>query len=533
MEMNKSSKRVITGQFIQKVGCKSKEAREYQFMGTYEKLLERTKEILQFQTGLAVIRWDLQTFMPPKGMKQRSEQLALMSKILHRMATSESVQQLVSKLEKIRDNLNPTQQREVELVSRMLKRRAGIPEDLVSRESAQKTLATAAWKRAKETNNWKLFESELSILLEISRKIADIMMERMELDCQLDAFMDMWEPKMTTKLISGVFSDLRKMLVPLTKKFQSACSDIKVDFKKRAVPIHIQRELVTDLANVMGYDTTSKDAGGRIDESEHPFTTGYYDDVRFTIHYQEDDLFRAVFGGLHETGHALHNQNQNSAWKWMMLGKSCSSGFSESQSRFVENIIGRSPEFWKYYYPHFLELTKGIFNDISYQEILQAINIVDASKIRVLADEMTYALHIIIRFEIEEDLFSEKISVSEIPSIWNEKYDEYLGVKIETDTEGALQDVHWSWAYWGYFPTYALGNLYAAMLDEKMTSDIPDWKIQVSGGEISNVVHWLADNVHKKSNLYDPPEMIGKITGKSLTAEPFIKYLSEKYSQIF
>jgi carboxypeptidase Taq len=502
-------------------------------MGSYEELLKRTKETLQFQTGLGIIRWDLQTFMPPKGMKQRSEQLALMSKLLHRMATSEHVQQLVSKLEKNRDNLNPTQQREVELVSRMLKRRAGIPEDLVSRESAQRTLATAAWKKAKETNNWKLFESELSTLLDISRKIADIMMERMELECQLDAFMDQWEPRMTTKSISKVFRGLRRKLVPLVKKYQSTCSDIQADFKKRIVPVNIQRELVTDLANVMGYDTSSKDAGGRIDKSEHPFTTGYYDDVRFTIHYQDDDVFRAVFGGLHETGHALHNQNQNQDWKWMMLGKSCSSGFSESQSRFIENIIGRSPEFWEFYYPKFLKLTSDVFNDISYQEILQAINIVEASKIRVLADEMTYALHIIIRFEIEQDLFNEKIDVNEIPPVWNQKYNDYLGVEIETDTEGALQDVHWSWAYWGYFPTYALGNLYAAMLEEKMVGDIPDWKIQVSRGEIATVVQWLIDNVHKKSNLCDPAEMIKKITGKSLTADPFIQYLSAKYSTIF
>ncbi|MFW9835390.1 MAG: hypothetical protein ACFFEK_15425, partial [Candidatus Thorarchaeota archaeon] len=307
-------------------------------MGPYEDLLKQTREWLQFQTGLAIVRWDLQTFMPPKGMKQRSEQLALMSKLLHRMATSKKVQRLVTKLEKNIDNLNPIQQREVELVDRMLKRRASIPEDLVSKESAQKTLATAAWKRAKETNHWKLFESELSTLLEISRKIADIMMEGIGAKCQLDACLDVWEPRMTTKSVSRVFSDLRKKLVPLVKKYQFACGNLQVDFKKRKVSLNHQRRLVTDLANVMGYDTISENAGGRIDESKHPFTTGYYDDVRFTIHYQEDDVFRAVFGGLHETGHALHNQNQNPAWKWMMLGKSCSSGFSESQSRFIENI---------------------------------------------------------------------------------------------------------------------------------------------------------------------------------------------------
>ncbi len=394
-------------------------------------------------------------------------------------------------------------------------------------------MATTAWKRAKETNNWKLFESELITLLDISKNVAEKIKEGIGAKCQLDAFMDDWEPRMTTESISEVFLDLRKRLIPLVKKYGAICENVRTDFKKRKVPTSIQRKIVTDLARVMGYDTTSENAGGRIDESEHPFTTGYYDDVRFTIQYSEDDVFRAMFGGLHETGHAIHNQNQNPEWKWMKLGKSCGSGISESQSRFVENIIGRSPEFWEFYYPRFIEHTNGIFKDISQQELLQAINLVEPSKIRVLADEMTYALHIIIRFEIEKDLFDGKIDVSDIPEIWNEKYRRYLGVDIETDTEGALQDVHWAWAYWGYFPTYTLGNLYAAMIREKMTADIPEWKTHVAEGNISIPVQWLVENVHRKSNLLDPSEMIIEITGKSLTADPFIEYLDTKYSALF
>ena len=403
----------------------------------------------------------------------------------------------------------------------------------MAKESTQKTLATAAWKKAKETNNWKLFESELGPLLDVSKNVADIMMEGIGATCQLDALMDVWEPRMTTESISKVFKNLKKKLVPMVEKYSVACSDVRIDFKKRSVPINVQRRVVADLAQVIGYDTTSENAGGRIDESEHPFTTGYYDDVRFTIHYSEDDLFKSIFGGLHETGHAIHKQNQNPDWKWMILGQSCSSGFSESQSRFIENMIGRSPEFWDFYYNRFLSLTEKIFRDISKHEFLQAINLVKPSKIRVTADEMTYALHIIIRFEIEQGLFNEKIAVDEIPGIWNEKYEKYLGVEINTDTEGALQDVHWSWGYWGYFPTYALGNLYAAMLDEKLTSDIPNWKQDITGGNISDTVQWLIENVHRKSNLYDPAEMIVKITGKSLTAKPFLKYLENKYSNLF
>ena len=502
-------------------------------MESYERLLKKTKEMIQFQTGLGIIRWDLQTHMPPKGMKQRSEQLALMSKLMNRMYKDEELHRLMRTLEKDIDSLDQIQQREVELVRRLLNRRSNIPEELEAQQTAQRTLTTAAWKRAKDTNNWKLFESELVTLLDISKKVSEIMMEGIGAKCQLDAQMDVWEPRMTTVSVSKVFGDLRKRLVPLVKKYSSASLDVRTDFMKRKVPISIQRNLVTDLAGIMGYDTTSDNAGGRIDESEHPFTTGYYDDVRFTIHYSENEVFRAAYGGLHETGHAIHNQNQNPDWKWMLLGRSCSSGISESQSRFVENIIGRSPEFWEFYYLQFLKHTNGVFKDISQRELVQAVNLVEPSKIRVLADEMTYALHIIIRFEIEQDLFDDKIAVSEIPAIWNTKYEEYLGVDVDSDTEGALQDVHWAWAYWGYFPTYALGNLYAAMIWEKMSIDIPEWKSQVAEGNIKSPVQWLIENIHMKSNLYDPSEMIKEITGKSLTADPFIDYLDTKYSALF
>ncbi len=502
-------------------------------MEAYERLLTRTREIIQFQTGIGLIRWDLYTKMPPKGMQQRSQQLALMGKLLHRMSIDPEIERLVTKLEKNLDALDNVQKREVELVRRDLDRNSKIPEDLVSQDSAQRTITTTAWKKAKETNNWKLFESELVTLLDISKNVAEIVKESIGAKSQLDALMDYWEPRMTTNSISKVFEDLRKKLIPMVEKYSSACEDVRTDFKKRDVPIRIQRELVTDITGVIGYDTTSENAGGRIDESEHPFTTGYYDDVRLTLQYHTDDIFRALFGGLHEAGHAILNQNQNSDWKWMHLGKRCSSGFSESQARFTENVIGRSPEFWEFYYPRFINHTEGIFKDIKYQELLQAINLVKPSAIRVMADEMTYVLHIIIRFEIERDLFDEKTEVSEIPHVWNDKYEEYLGVEVETDTEGALQDVQWAWAYWGYFPNYALGNLYAAMMCEKLSNEIPDWRADVAKGNIGSPIHWLIKNVHRKSNLYDPSEMIKRVTGKSLTPNPFIEYLDEKYSVLF
>ena len=502
-------------------------------MEAYEELLKRTREIIQFQSGIGLVRWDLYTQMPPRGVQQRSQQLALMGKLFHRMSTDPEIDRILSKIEANSGDLDNVQKREVELARREYDRYSNLPEDLVSQYSAQKTIATAAWKKAKETNNWKLFESELVTLLDISKQVAEIVMESIGAKCQLDAMMDYWEPRMTVKSISKVFDDLRKELAPLVEKYSAACEGVRMDFVKRDVPLNIQRELVADITGTVGYDTTSENAAGRIDESEHPFTSGYYDDVRLTVKYHTDDVFSTVFGGLHESGHAIQNQNQNKDWKWMYLGSYCSSGFSESQARLVENVIGRSPEFWEFYYPRFKSITNGIFEDITYPELIKAINFVRPSNIRVAADEMTYALHIIIRFEIEQALFEEKMEISEIPRVWNDKFMEYLGVEVETDTVGALQDVHWAWAYWGYFPNYALGNLYAAMIREKMSKDIPQWRAHVIEGKMESPLQWLAENVHKMSNLYNPSEMIKRITGKPLSSKPFIDYIDEKYSALF
>ncbi len=502
-------------------------------MEQYEKLVSKVKSIIQFGTAIAIVNWDLQTQMPPKGLVQRSEQLAVLSKILHQMHTDSEIEKILTSLEKKQESLQDIQKREVELIRRNWNRRAKLPEDLVVSEVKQRTIATASWKKAKTKKDWKVFEPELQKLLEISRTKAEIIMEPVGAKTPYDALMDNYEPKMSAENVSAVFSDLRTQLVPLVKKYSDICRDVPDEFLSRKVPTEHQKELVTDLANYVGYDTRSENAGGRIDEAEHPFTTGYYDDVRMTIHFFEDDVFRAVFGGLHEAGHAIHGQNRNPEWKWMILGESSSSGISESQSRFVENIIGRSSEFWHYYQSRFHNITRQEFNDISHQEIAQAINIVKPSKIRVIADEMTYALHIIIRFEIELALFRDKMAVSDIPQVWNEKYEKYLGVEIENDSEGALQDTHWAWAYWGYFPTYALGNMYSGMILERMEKDIPNWRVDVSQGSVAPVIDWLNVHVHKPSNRYDPSRMIEEITGKKITAKPFINYLEKKYSMLF
>jgi len=251
------------------------------------------------------------------------------------------------------------------------------------------------------------------------------------------------------------------------------------------------------------------------------------------VKYHKDNVSSAIFAILHEAGHALYEQNLNPDWKFQYIGTSASYGIHESQSRFVENMIGRSPEFLRFYLPKLEEFTNRSFPGVDGITFLRAMNLVEPSLIRIEADEVTYSLHIIIRFEIERALFSDKITVSELPQVWNEKYSEYLGVDVPDDSRGVLQDTHWASGSFGYFPSYALGNIYDGMLLEKMQRDFPHWLDDVAEGNILPAINWLKENVHVYSAMYDPLMLIEKVTGKKLTAKPFLDYLEAKFSKIF
>jgi carboxypeptidase Taq len=235
---------------------------------------------------------------------------------------------------------------------------------------------------------------------------------------------------------------------------------------------------------------------------------------------------------LHETGHALYEQNLNPEWQYQPIGSTCSYGIHESQSRFYENIIGRSKEFWTGMLPKIKQFAPSI-NNLQIDPFLQAVNKVERSKIRIEADEVTYSLHIIIRFELERDLFANKITVHELPEAWNQKYADYLGVKIENDSEGLMQDTHWASGLYGYFPSYALGNIYSGQITAAITKDLPNWRIQLSEGKLENVNTWLNKNIHNQSDLYDPETLIKKATGTNIDARPYLEYLTKKYSELY
>ncbi|MFX1483219.1 MAG: carboxypeptidase M32 [Promethearchaeota archaeon] len=502
-------------------------------MEAYETLMKRMKEYLLVGTSIGLIQWDMETYMPPKGIELRSEQLSFLNTILHRIGTDPEIGQLLEKLESASKELNEVQNRNTFIIRREYDKETKIPEELVARLAKQQAISVETWKKAKAANDWKKFQPELQKMVDLSREVAKIEAEVKGIPNLYDSMLDEYERGMTSDQVTKVFSELRTKLVPLTKKCADASKDVDTSFLHREVPIETQRKMATDLTELMGYDTVSQQAGGRIDEVEHPFTTGYYDDVRITVKYHEDNVTSALFAILHEGGHALYEQNLNPDWKYTPVGTSASYGIHESQSRFVENMVGRSPEFLRFYLPKINRFTNGIFSDIDDTSFIKAVNMVKPSLIRIEADEVTYSLHIIIRYEIERDLFLEKLTVSELPHVWNEKYEEYLGVEVPNDTDGVLQDTHWGSGLYGYFPSYALGNVYDGMFLERLNKDVPDWLKKVKKGDISPPINWMSKNVHFLSALYDPADLLEKATGRKLTAKPFIEYLEKKYANIF
>jgi len=497
--------------------------------------MDKAKDLSIFQSTEAFVNWDMETMMPPKAIKLRSQQLALLSRIEHKMSTNPEIGALLEGIVRHPeyDRLDGVQKRNVHLIKKQYDEQTKLPEELVAETAKQQAITVDVWKKAKAAKNFSMFKPELEKLVELKKKSAEILMEVKETATSYDALIDIFEPKMTAKTITKVFDELREGLVLLLRKCENTTKQPDASVLKHKVPIDIQRKISKALAEFVGYDVESKEAGGRIDETEHPFTTGYYDDVRITTHYHEDYLASSLFSVLHEAGHAIYEQNLKQEWIFQPVGTACSSGFHESQSRFVENIIGRSHEFWIYFLPKLKEIAGNSLSDVDLETFVRAVNQVKPSKIRVEADEVTYCLHIIIRFNIERDLFAGKIMVKELPEIWNQSYADYLGVKIENDSEGVMQDTHWASGLYGYFPSYALGNIYSGQILATIEKDLPKWRKQIEKGNVSPVKNWLIKNVHSYGDLYDPPELVRKITGKELNVKPYLNYLNEKYSKLY
>ncbi len=500
----------------------------------YNSLLERSKELTVLRSAGSILGWDMQTKMPPRGLELKSQQLALLQKIGHQMLTSPELGKILESIEKHRDyeDLTQVQKRNVYLALMSYDEAVKLPERLVVEMAKQRTIGRGVWRKAKATNDWKLFQPELEKIKELTDESASLLMEVKDAKNPYDALIYDYEPKMKAETITRVFDEMRRGIKRLLDKIMAQPKP-DTSFLSREIPVSIQEKIAESLAEFALYDTESENAGGRIDSTEHPFTTGYYTDVRITTKYFVDNFQKSIFSVLHEAGHALYNMGLPLEWMYQPVGAGASSGIHESMSRFVENHVGRSREFWDYYMPKLKRLTGKKLRDVSPEQMYAAVNYVTPSKIRTQADELTYGMHIIIRFELERDMFNGDLEVSELPQVWNQKYLDYLGVEIETDTEGVMQDTHWSGGSFGYFPSYALGNIYDGVWRTKIDRDLQDWTQKVRMGRFKDVKDWLTENVYRYGKLYDPEELVKHVTGRGLVVKPFIDYLEAKYKSIY
>jgi carboxypeptidase Taq len=499
----------------------------------FNKLLDHSKKIYSLVSIEALLSWDLETSMPHDGLANRSNQITFLSGILHSYQTDGSYAKNLSLLIGLKkndtikdDTLTPTQKSLLKQWKRDYLQAIKLPTKFVEKFAKATSTATHIWSEAKQNNNFKLFCPYLE-------KIVDLCIEKANLlgykDEPYDALIDLYEPGMTTKELTKIFSPLKKQLKELLSKTQKK-EIIDDSFLYGKFEKDKQMQMGEKILELM---TFSSD-GIILDESSHPFSIGLHPtDIRMTTKIYEDYPITNILSVLHEGGHGLYEKNLPTKYFGTPMCESVSLGIHESQSRLWETIIGKSHCFWKYFYPIFQDTFPKQMKNISLDKFYQAINKVQPSLIRIESDEVTYCLHIIVRFEIERDLINKKIKVKDIPKVWNSKMKDILGITPDNDAVGCLQDIHWSCGIIGYFPTYALGNIYAAQLFSKYKKDNTSWKKQLEKGDFTKLERWLCKNIHKNGRYYSPYDLIKKITKKLPSSEDYIKYLNRKFASIY
>lgn len=490
------------------------------------------REIQLLDHTIALLGWDQETCMPPRAIEERAQQHSLLAGILHDRLTNTKVGELLKECQVTEKNLKGhdsfTDQDRAFLrkFSRTYFREMKIPKKLVMEFSKEASLSQAKWAEARQRADFSIFSPNLEKILDLTRKKADAIGYE---DHPYDALLDEFEPWMTTASIQKIFTDLKPLLQELVRKI-SASDQVDESFLLRKYPVDEQETFGRLVLKDMGYDFER----GRLDVSAHPFTTSPgSDDVRLTTRYQEDFFKTGIFGIIHECGHGLYEMGFPDDIKLSVLAQGTSLGIHESQSRTWENLIGRSLPFWKYYFPKLKSFFPDQLNDITLDQFYRGINRSEPSLIRVEADEVTYSLHIILRFELELALVSGELQIKDLPGAWNDKMEELLGIRPDNDAEGVLQDVHWSFGAIGYFPTYALGNLYGAQFFNIMRKDLDNIESLMEEGQFGSILRWLRDNIHRYGSIYTADELCNRVTGESLNPAYFIRYLEDKYSLIY
>lgn len=498
----------------------------------HEKLTElkkRLAEISDLHNAASVLGWDQQTYMPPGGAAARARQLATLSHLAHEKFIDDAIGYLLEELHAYAQGL-PYDSDDASLI-RVTKRdydkARKVPPSLVSEIAHATAQAFEAWRKAKEESRFSDFAPYLQRNLDLKKRYAGCLGYT---DRIYDPLLDDYEPGMKTARVEAIFADVRKEIVPLVHAISSRLNVVDNSFLHQTFDGQRQWDIGINVARLIGYDFEC----GRQDRSPHPFTTSFsLHDVRITTRFMDNYFPAGFFATIHETGHAVYNQGIRHELEDTPLADGASLGAHESQSRMWENLVGRSRSFWKFFMPHLLAVFPEEFRNVNAEQMYRGVNRVQPSLIRVEADEVTYNLHIMLRFELENALLEGRIAVNDLPEAWNTRMQEYLGITPPDDALGVLQDVHWSHGSFGYFPTYSLGNFFASQLFDQIKKDVPDIEEHFEKGELHILLDWLRLHLHTHGRKFTLNELAQKITGESLQTRSFIKYLKDKYGDIY
>ncbi len=492
----------------------------------YESFVGRIKDIDTAHQIESLLGWDQETYMPRRAAKDRANQIALIAGIAHERLISEEVGSLLEELERNGADDDPVVATNVRETRWRYDRAVKLPTDLVKTIARTSTLAKATWAGARKESDFSRFAPHLVELLDLKRQVA----EHVGYDGEpYDALMDEYEPGAQAADVQVVFDRVKAELVPLVAAIKDAPRRPDTTILTRTCPVAGQAAFDRRVAEALGFDFEA----GRIDVSTHPFCSGRGPhDVRLTTRYDEHYMPMSLFGTMHEAGHGLYEQGLDPEHIGTPMGDAVSLGIHESQSRLWENQVGRGRMFWNHYYPA-LQAEFPSLADVPLDDFYFAINTVRPSFIRVEADEVTYGLHIMLRFDLERRMISGTLAVNDIPEAWNTGMQELFGITPPDDARGCLQDIHWSMGTFGYFPTYALGNLYAAQFFAAARRALPDLDQQIAAGRMAPLLQWLRKNIHRHGQRYRAQELVKVVTGAELSHEPFIAYLNAKFRPLY
>ena len=497
-------------------------------LAAYDELLGHHRHLKLLTSTAELLGWDQETGMPPSSGDLRARQLALLAELAHTRQTDGRIDDWLGECEGDAEVAgDPEAAANVRGWRRDYARATRLPVALVSELAEHESAAQQAWAQARSQSDYASFAPLLQRMLELQRAKADCL--RQDDQTRWDALADIYEPGMNAANLQALFGPLRERLVALRLRLEEHGTRPDNSFAEREFAEGSQEAFVRFVLRAIGFDFDR----GRLDRSAHPFCTGSGNDVRLTTRFHRNNVLDALGSTMHEGGHGLYEQGLDRQWSGTPMGQSVSLGIHESQSRLWENHVGRSRAFWQWCRPVArTHLGNGV-EAYDAESLFRAANVVTPSAIRVEADEATYDLHVMVRFALETAMLEEELSVADLPERWNQLYREQLGVEILDDRTGCLQDVHWSCGLFGYFPTYTLGNLYAAQIAAAAQRALPDLDEELARGEFTPLRHWLNDNVHRHGRRYSPSELCEVATGSPLSPEPFLNYLEGKLEQAY